>query len=105
MKRIVLMILMLVGVCILAGCKSEKETKEFEMILDMVARDVLQNEYEVYAFISNQVDRFGELFGSIAKPSLEKFFKVLENMDEETINQMIAKFNKSGIKDKLKIFK
>ena len=28
MKRIVLMILMLVGVCILAGCKSEKETKE-----------------------------------------------------------------------------
>ena len=28
MKRIVLMILMLVGVCVLAGCKSEKETKE-----------------------------------------------------------------------------
>lgn len=69
----------------------ENEYKEFNIILDMVRNDVLQNEYETHAFISNQVERFGELFGAIAKPAIEQLTKTLENMDEKTIDKMVNK--------------
>lgn len=71
----------------------EKEHKEFQMILDMVENDLLQNEYEIHAYISNQVERFGELFGHIMKPALDRFSDVLENMDEKTINNVAKKLN------------
>lgn len=74
----------------------EKEVKEFRKILDMVESDVMMNEYETHAFISNQVERFGELFGSITKPAINKLSETLENMDEKTIDKMIDKINKSN---------
>lgn len=87
----------------------ERESKEFRMILDMVENDLLQNEYETHAFVSNQVERFGELFGYIVKPVLERFSDVLENMDEKTVNKIINKLNdisgSKGIKEVLKIMK
>lgn len=84
----------------------EKELKEFSMILDMVENDTLQNEYETHAFISNQVERFGELFGHVAKPAIDRFSEVLENMDEKTIDKVIDKLKGlNGIKGKFNIIK
>jgi len=77
---------------------SERELKEFRMILDMVESDVLQNEYGAHAFISNQVERFGELFGIIVNPALQRLSDVLENMDEKTIDKIMNKLN--GLKGK-----
>ena len=72
----------------------ERELKEFRMILDMVENDVIQNEYEMHAYISNQIERFGELFGHVVKPSLDRVSEVLENMDETTINKITKSLEK-----------
>ena len=74
----------------------EREMKEFRMILDMVENDVMQNEYEIHAFISNQVERFAELFGHISKPALDMLNEVLKNMDAKTIDKIFSKL--SGLK-------
>lgn len=76
----------------------EREFKEFRMILDMVENDTLQNEYENHAFISNQVERFGELIGVVAKPAIEKLYDVFENIDEDTINKVFDRLKKSDDK-------
>lgn len=87
----------------------EKEIKEFKMILDMVSSDVIQNEYEAHAFINNQVDRFGELFGIVLKPAIEQLASVIENMDEKTIEKIVNKLNSqnflNGLKGKISIVK
>lgn len=75
----------------------EREIKEFRMILDMVENDVMQNEYETHAFITNQVERFGELFEHIAKPALDRLSEVLENMDESTVDKMVNKIQKINL--------
>ena len=70
---------------------SERELKEFRMILEMVESDILKNEYETHAFISNQVERFGELLGHIANPALMTLSESISNMDEKTIDKIISK--------------
>lgn len=77
----------------------EGELKEFRMILDMVASDTVTNEYETHAFIVNQIERFGQLFGSIAKPAIEQLSKTVENIDEKTVEKIIKKLN--GVKNNL----
>lgn len=72
----------------------EKEVKEFRMILDMVENDTLQNEYETHAFISNQVERFGELAGATLSPLLEIIGKNLENLDEKKLEKILNKVMK-----------
>lgn len=81
----------------------ERELKEFRMILDMVENDVLQNEYEIHAFVSNQIERFGELTGYVLKPVIEQLNKTLENMDENTVDKIINKFK--GMNGKFNIVK
>lgn len=87
----------------------ERELREFRMVLDMVGNDVVQNEYETHAFISNQVERFGELTGVLLKPVIEQLTKTLENMDEKTIEKMVNKLSGmnglNGIKDKFNFMK
>ena len=86
----------------------ERELKEFRMILDMVENDALQNEYETHAFISNQVERFGELIGIVLKPAIEQLANALENMDEKTIDKIINKLQGNGlggIKNKFNLMK
>lgn len=84
-------------------CISDKESTEFRRILDMVESDVIQNEYEIHTFISSQVERFGELFGHVAKPALNRLSEVLENMDEGTIDKMFNKLK--GLNGKFDIVK
>lgn len=87
----------------------ERELREFRMVLDMVGNDVVQNEYETHAFISNQVERFGELTGVLLKPVIEQLSKTIENMDEKTIEKMVNKLSGmnglNGIKDKFNFMK
>ena len=91
---------------VVVGYIPESELKEFRMLLDMVSSDVMANEYEPHAFIINQVERFGQLFGAIAKPALDSFSTVIANLDEKTIEKMFGKLNglnkANEIKDKLK---
>lgn len=88
---------------------SNKELDEFNMILNMVESDIFKNEYNTRAFISNQVERFGELFGHIAEPALNRLTEVLENMDEKTVDNIVNKlktFNGiGGLKNKINILK
>ena len=72
----------------------EKELKEFSMILDMVESDILQNEYETHAFISNQVERFGNLIGVTLKPVADKIANTLENIAEEDVEKIGNKIEK-----------
>lgn len=84
----------------------ERELKEFRMILDMIENDVMQNEYEIHAFISNQVESFGELFGVLVKPAIEQFNEVVKNMDEKTIDKIVNKLNgANSIKSKFNFMK
>jgi hypothetical protein len=91
---------------IIYGTIPEKELKEFRMVLDMVENDVMQNEYETHAFISNQAERFGELFGSIISPAIEQLNNTLESMDEKTVEKMFDKLKGlNGFKGKLNLVK
>ncbi len=63
----------------------EREKKEFQMLLDFACDDLLVNEYELHAFIRDQVERFGYLIGTTLAP-------VLENMDLDRIQGLIAKY-------------
>lgn len=80
----------------------EREIKEFRMILDMIESDVIQNEYETHAFISNQVERFGELAGIAITPILEQLIKSINNIDDKQIDKIL-----NGLKgiEKLNKFK
>ena len=84
----------------------ERELQEFQMILDMTENDVVHNEYEIHSFISNQIDRFGNLFGHIVKPAFDKINDIIKNMDEKTIEKMLDKTKGiDGLKDKFNIVK
>lgn len=83
-----------------------RELNEFEMVLDMVKDDAIKNEYETHAFISNQVERFGQLIGVVLKPAFEQLSKNLENMDEKTIDKMVDKVKGlNGLKGKFNFIK
>ncbi len=80
----------------------EREYKELRMILEMTENDILRNEYETHAFISKQVERFGELIGVTMKPAIEQLIKTVENIDENKIEEIINKLNKRGVLNELK---
>lgn len=61
----------------------ERELKEFNMVLQMTSDDVMANEYENHAFISKQLDRFGEIFRVVVSP-------VLENIDLDKVKEVMA---------------
>ena len=64
----------------------ERERKEFQMLLDFACDDLLVNEYEPHAFIREQVDRFGSLFGTIIAP-------VIENIDVNKIEEVLKQIS------------
>lgn len=66
-----------------------REMEEFTSILNMVESDILQNEYETHAFISSQVERFGELTSATLSPLLQILTDNLENLDENKLNNII----------------
>lgn len=79
---------------IMAKKSLERELGEFALILEMTENDVLQNEYNIYSFISNHVERFGFLTGNILEPIMNKVSEQLENVDEKNIDIFINKLDK-----------
>lgn len=63
----------------------QRELKEFNMILQMVQDDVIANECENHAFISQQVERFGKLIGAALSP-------VISQLDIGQIEKVIDQF-------------
>lgn len=43
----------------------ESEVSEFKTILDMMLNDLIQNKLSIPAFISSQVERFGDIVGTL----------------------------------------
>lgn len=76
---------------IISSMISERELKEFSMILDMVESDVIQNEYETHAFISSQIERFGTLIGNALDPVLTELSDSINNIDETKIEKITNK--------------
>ena len=56
------------------------------MLLDFACDDLLANEYEPHAFIREQVERFGSLFGAIVAPAIE-------NIDVSKIEEVMNKIS------------
>lgn len=70
-----------------------RELQEFHMVLEMVESDTLRNEYETHAFVANQVERFGQLIGILAKPSLAQLSEMVQNIKKEDIQKIIAQLS------------
>ena len=49
-------------------------------IFDLVKTDVVKNEYETHAYISSQVERFGELTGIAIIPMIDKLIDAINNV-------------------------
>ena len=65
----------------------ERERKEFQMLLEFACDDLMVNEYELHAFVREQVDRFGSLIGTVLVP-------ILENIDVNKIEEVMKQINK-----------
>ena len=66
---------------------NERELEEFKSVVQMTADDAIANEYEPHAFISNQVERFGSLLGTVLGPFLKE-------LDLSTVQGMINNLGK-----------
>ena len=69
----------------------KKELEEFNMLLEMVKNDFITNEYETKAFISGQVEKFAEIFGTVISPVLTRLGDTLENVDDKTLENIFVK--------------
>lgn len=67
----------------------DREKQEFRKILDLVESDLMQNEYEIHAFISNQVERFGELTSATLSPLLKMLIEQVANLDEDKLDKIL----------------
>lgn len=64
---------------------NQRELKEFNMVLQMTQDDVIANEFENHAFISQQIERFGKLIGTALSP-------VISQLDIGQIEKVIDQF-------------
>ena len=90
---------------IIKGLLKSSELGELEFILEMKERDVIQNEYEIHTFISNQVERFGNLLGISLFPVLEKLAGEIENLDVEKVVKILEQADKVDKSKVVKLFK
>jgi hypothetical protein len=72
----------------------DREVKEFRKILHMVEGDLIQNKYETHAFISDQVERFGELTSTTLAPLLQSLIEQVENLDEKKVDKIVSVMSK-----------
>lgn len=75
------------------------EIAEFRSILDMKAKDILTNEYEPHAFISNQIERFAMLSNVTLNPIIEAVGEKIGDMPKETVDKTIDFAKNGGFKE------
>lgn len=61
----------------------DKEVGECQMLLDMKFADEMQNKLSTEAFVSNQVERFAALTGTVLSPILDAFNAAINNLTPE----------------------
>lgn len=81
------------------------ELQELDLLLEMAQQDVIANEYEPHAFISNQVERFGTLIGVSLSPILEKLSNNIGELDNEKLAAILSKLDKVDVKKVAKLLK
>ena len=64
------------------------ELTEIKTLIDMRKNDELTNKTTTQAYISSQIERFGELSGIALKPAIDRLLNVLENMTENDFSTM-----------------
>lgn len=65
------------------------ELKEFKGILDMKREDALFNETTTQAFVSKQIQRLGDLYGSSITPLINVVTEKVSNVSKEDMNKVI----------------
>ena len=72
------------------GIIPAKELNEFNVIVENSYNDIMVNEYEGHAFISNQITRITDVANVILQPLAEK----LENMSDKDFAKLVGKLDK-----------
>lgn len=57
-------------------------------MIDLKQRDIMTNQYEIHAYISNQIERITEIGSIVLKPVLDKLATELESMDDSKIEKL-----------------
>lgn len=65
-----------------------KEISELRGMVDLKQRDIMTNQYEIHAYISNQIERITEIGSIVLKPVLDKLATELESMDDSKIEKL-----------------
>lgn len=65
-----------------------KEISELRGMIDLKQRDIMTNQYEIHAYISNQIERITEIGSIVLKPVLDKLATELESMDDSKIEKL-----------------
>ena len=66
----------------------EYELGEFNMIIDMVRDDAIKNEYELHAFISNQIENFGNILNVVFENASNKVADEIGKLDEDQLKKL-----------------
>lgn len=64
---------------------NDRESKEFRMVLDMAESDLLQNEYEIHAYVNNLMDRVENIVDTVGTPALDMIQGLAKNTDWKSI--------------------
>ena len=81
-------------ITIIVNSLPKQEQEEMRMVLDMVEKDVIANNYEIHSFISFQVSRFGNIIGTLCNSGL---LTLNEYLSDGNVQSNIV-----SIKDKIK---
>lgn len=65
-----------------------REISELRGMVDLKQRDIMTNQYEIHAYISNQIERITEIGSIVLKPVLDKLATELESMDDSKIEKL-----------------
>lgn len=74
---------------------SISEISEIRTLIDMHKSDIMQNMYELHAYISRQVERFGTLINTLVEPFMEVVQKKIADIPQEDV-QKVVEFAKAG---------
>lgn len=72
----------------------EDELKEFNTIVDMKKNDLLYNRSSAHAFVKEQVERFGTLFGTTAGAALDGVKEAIVNLDDTKVTEILKAVEK-----------